>query len=111
MSLPLPIKNHDGLAFSEHNQPIYASAHTGSVLRNLGDLLLTLPAHAVVLLSYDHPTGGVITFRAMARDIPFGHEAQHRYERRYTMLDSGGEFFLKSDETHRVIAVTLLGDS
>lgn len=110
MSLPVIANVHEGIAFDQSRQPIMQPVHAGSALRNLGDLLLTLPAYAIVAVTIDHPTGGLITFRAMAREIAFGHES-NRNERRYTMLDSGNEWFLKSDETDRVTFVTLLGQS
>lgn len=111
MSVPTVSEVHEGIAFGIDSRPIFTRVHTGSELRNLGDLVLTLPNYSVITLVFDHPTGGRITFRGMTRDIPFGHESATRTTRRITNLDAGSEFFLHVSETHRVLSLRLEGES
>jgi hypothetical protein len=101
---------HDGLAFGTDTRPIFTRAHTGSVLRNLGDLILTLPGYSVITLEFDQGDGYTWCFRGMVRDIPFGHESETRTSRRITNLDAGTEFFLHVDETHKVLSLRLEGE-
>jgi hypothetical protein len=116
MSLPTLDISDDGIGFDANGgQFPWQRVHVGPKLHNIGDLLLTLPAHAVVNIAWaisadPNWSGNTVTFKAMARDIPFGPESSTRTTRRYTNLDSGTEFFIHRDETCRVVGVQLLGE-